>query len=78
MLLVVDENCKQEVTQISTSLGGGCPVVHPVSGWLWMLSHKGLVSNLTVMFRTGLHHKTNIRSGIDAAEGIRMFNSDKR
>lgn len=77
-LVVVEDDTglRQEVTQISSSLGGGCPavpVVHPGSDGLWLLSHKGLVSSLTIVFKPGLHHKTNGRSGIDVAEKSKLL-----
>ena len=63
------------MAQISSSLGGSSPavpIVHPGSEGLWLLSHKGLVSSLTTAFKPGLHHKTNGRSGIDAAEESKL------
>lgn len=77
-LVVVEDDTgwKQEVAQISSSLGGGCPavpVVHPGSEELWLLSHRELVSSLTMVFKPGLHHKTNGSSGIDAAEESKLL-----
>lgn len=71
-----DTGWRQEVAQISSSLGGGCPavpVVHAGSERLWLLSHKGLVSSSTMVFKPGIHHKTNGRSGIDAAEESKLL-----
>jgi len=58
------------VAQISSSLGGGCPVptVHLGSQELSLLSHKGLASSLALAFTPGSHHKINGKSGTDAAE----------
>lgn len=56
---------------ISSSLGGGypiVPIVHLGLEGLWLLSHKGLLSSLTLVFMSGLHHKIHGRSGINAAE----------
>lgn len=76
-LVVVEDDTswRQVVAHISSSLGGGCPVpvVHPGSEGLWLLSHEGLVSSLTMVFTPGLHHKTNGRSGIDAAEESKLL-----
>lgn len=59
------------MAQVSSSLGGVCaavPVVQPVSEGSWLLSHRQLVGRVTVLFKLGLHHKTNGGSGIEAAE----------
>lgn len=66
-----DAAWRQEVAQVSSSLGGVCaavPVMHPGSEGSWLLSHEELVGCLTVLLKPGLHHKTNGRSGIEAAE----------
>lgn len=44
------------------------PVLHLGCVGLWLLSHKGLVSSLTVAFKPVSYHKTNARSGRGAAE----------
>lgn len=71
-----DTGWRQEVAQISSSVGGGCravPAVHPGSEGLCLLSHKGLVISLTMVLKPGIHHKTNGRSGIDAAEESKLL-----